>query len=167
MSGGWTVITYEVLAKVERVEVLVGEIYDVIQGRLTAHAEAHALFARLSDEERQHARRVSLLAAQYRHDRRAFPGGLGGVEELEQVTALCMSVLDELHADEGPTTFGASVSLALELEHRLTRMHADHLAVGAGPELADFFRRLALQDQAHVQLLSGWAARASRVNGHH
>jgi rubrerythrin len=143
--------TYDLFKRAERVEQLAAEIYAALAVRFRDDAGAHLLFRRLAAEEEQHAARVRLLAGTYRSDPRLR---VNGVEILDACVASGEAVLAAIRAGEwGDDVAGVKSRLA-ELEVSCSHAHAEILAANGGSALADFFRQLAEQDEAHVELLA-------------
>lgn len=146
------VTTFDVFRSAERIELVAAAIYAAIAKQLAADEKLRALFVRLEAEELQHASRVRLLASRYRSDRRLL-ARVGDGAPLEA----CLRLAEEALADVSAGAWGqdvAALKLRLAaLETELSRAHAQAIAEDGDPALRDFFRQLALQDEAHVALL--------------
>lgn len=145
--------TYLLLEKAEQIEALAERLYRVLAERFDG--EANLLFRRLADEEAQHAARIRLLAARYRHDRRLVASmdfDLGLLDRLfvEAEGALATVVGGAWDGDPA-----AARRAAVELEQRFCLVHAQVLSSAGHPELRAFFAQLAVQDRAHQELLGG------------
>jgi rubrerythrin len=146
--------TYQIFERAERVELLSAAIYAALAERFRGDPAAHSLFTRLEAEEVQHARRVRLLAAHYRHDPRLLDRASGDVGTLDRLLAEGEAVLGAIR--DG--TFGRDLdevkrNLAA-LEARFADTHAEIVAAAGHADLRDFFERLARQDEEHRRLLS-------------
>lgn len=143
--------TYDIFRCAERVELLAAEIYATLAARFRADEAAEGLFRRLATEEEQHAARVRLLAGTYRMDPRLRVNG-------QDVLDACVTMGEAILADIRSGAWGDDVRAIKdrlsELELKCSHAHAELLAANAGSPLADFFRRLAEQDDAHVELLA-------------
>jgi hypothetical protein len=147
------VTRFDVFQMAERIEMINAAIYGAVAKQFAGDERARALFARLEAEELQHASRVRLLATQYRTDRKLlerFPG----TAELEGCLRLAEDALAEAQAGVLGTELSAVKARLADLEARLSRAHAQSIAQDGHPGLRDFFRKLALQDEAHVGLLA-------------
>jgi len=146
------VSTYEFLDKAERVELLAERLYRSLADRF--EGEARALFLQLAGEEAQHAARVRLLAARYRHDKLlmgSLAADLALLERLLEEAGEAVKAVDGGAWDGDPK---AAMQGAVELERRFCMVHAQVLSQGGHPELRAFFDQLAAQDTAHLALLS-------------
>jgi rubrerythrin len=146
--------TYEIFDRAERLEQLAADIYGALAARFWNDRDAHALFTRLRTEELQHASRVRLLAARYRHDPRLLERASGDRAVLDRLGAEGEAVLAAIR--EG--TFGRDLdevkrNLAT-LEGRFQDSHAELIAATGHPELRAFFEQLAEQDGEHRRLLA-------------
>lgn len=144
--------TFELFKRAELIETIAAEIYALCARRFASDEKARALFVRLEAEEVQHAARIRLLAGRYRSDSRLV-ARVSGASELDA----CLAAAEQVRAELGAESFGADLRVLkarlAELEARLSHAHAQALAQEADPAVLDFFRQLALQDEAHVQLL--------------
>ncbi len=145
--------TYDLFDVAERVEVVAAEIYGELATRHGDDPEARALFARLHDEELQHAARVRLLAGRYRQDPRVLERAASDPEELRRVVADAEATLAEIRAGWWGDSVADAKGRLAEMEDRLARAHADRLAREAHPALREFFEQLAAQDRGHRELL--------------
>jgi rubrerythrin len=146
------VSTFELLKRAERIEAIAAAIYAACARQFASDEKVHALFVRLEAEEIQHAARVRLLAARYRSDSRLL-ARVSGAAELDACLAAAEGALAEVEAGKWAGDLpGVKARLAV-LEERLSRAHAHGLAEDGDPGMRDFFLQLALQDEAHAQLL--------------
>jgi hypothetical protein len=146
--------TYEVFEKAVRIEEVCAEAYRLLSEQFAADAGARELFRRLEQEELQHASRVKLLAARYRHDPRLLgvplvSGELAALlEDAEQALAAIQRRSFAQTADEAKAR-------AVAMEERFARAHAELISHEGHPALREFFWKLAEQDRAHNELLRG------------
>ncbi len=145
--------TYQVFEAAERVEVLSAAIYAALSRRFASDPDARALFARLEAEELQHASRVRLLAARYRHDPRLLEKLEVDARALDELAAEAEAVLRLVRADEWAEDLAEAKRTLAALEDRFSLAHAQLLAGAAHPALRDFFEQLAAQDAGHRELL--------------
>lgn len=144
--------TLDVFRAAERIETIAANIYALCAQQFASDAQARALFARLEAEEQQHASRIRLLAARYRTDRKLLERFAGG-GELEECLRIAEAALAEASRGAWGSDLRAVKGRLAELETQLSRAHAQVIAQDGHPALRDFFQQLALQDEAHVQLL--------------
>lgn len=144
---------YQVFERAERVERLSAEIYRALGVRFAHEPEARCLFARLEAEELQHARRVRLLAARYRHDSRLLERPSASIRELELLAAESEAILAAIEEGKWAQDLATVLSSLAALEDRTASAHAHLIAIEGNPELRAFFEQLALQDEAHHALL--------------
>jgi hypothetical protein len=146
------VTTWDVFRRAERIELAAAEIYGQLAKQFAADAAARTLFARLQQEELQHASRVCLLAARYRGDTKILEK-ISGAAELEA----CQGVVEAALADVAAGRWGDDLAgikrRLVVLEGELRHAHAQAMSEDGHPALRDFFRQLALQDDAHASLL--------------
>lgn len=146
--------TYQVFEQAERIERTAAELYRLLAEQFAADPAARALFRRLEEEEHQHASRVHLLAARYRHDSRLLPAP-GDPQLLEAILA----DLEQVVASARRGTFARTVEEArvnlAALEERAAHAHAELIAREGHPALREFSQKLAEQDRGHEELLRG------------
>jgi len=145
--------SYQIFQRAERVERLNARVYAALARVFRDDAEAAALFLRLEAEEEQHANRVRLLAAHYRHAPKALPVA-ADAGELDLCAAECERAIAEIEAGRWGTDFAEAKRRAADLEEQMARAHADLLARNASTALREFFAQLAAQDEAHARLLA-------------
>jgi rubrerythrin len=148
------VSTFQVFEEAERVEFLFAAIYEALARRFSEDPETYALFARLHEEETQHARRVRLLAARYRHDPKLL-GRIGPESrELRPLTQECEAVLAAVKDGAWGRDLEEVFGNLAALEERCSRAHAELISREGDPELRAFFAQLAEQDEAHRQVFA-------------
>jgi rubrerythrin len=146
------VTTFEVFKTAERIENVAAAIYAFFAKQFADDPDLRALFVRLETEEQQHASRVRLLASRYRSDSKLLANVPGG-PELDACLAQAEAALAEVQAGAwGRELAGIKERLA-RLEAQMAGAHAQAIAKDGHPALRDFFRQLALQDEAHLALL--------------
>lgn len=144
--------TFDVFRCAERIEAFAAEIYAAVAQQFADDDEARGLFKRLEAEEIQHASRVRLLASRYRGDTKILDR-VSGAAELEACLRTAEAALSEVRGGAWGGDLAAIKARLATLEHQLARAHAQVIAQDGHPALRDFFRQLALQDEAHVALL--------------
>jgi rubrerythrin len=144
--------TYQLFEKAERIEEICAEAYHLLADQFSDDPEARDLFLRLETEELQHASRVRLLAARYRHDSRLL-GAAVDAAGLDRMLAEANEVLLAIRRRSFAPTAGQACARAAELEERFARAHAELIASEGHPALREFFTRLAAQDRGHQELL--------------
>ncbi|HZZ83996.1 MAG TPA: hypothetical protein VFE30_05625 [Anaeromyxobacteraceae bacterium] len=148
--------SYHVFEAAAQIEEVCALIYREAARRFAGDEGVRALFARLEEEEEQHAMRVRLLAARYRGDPSRFD--LAVMPRLQDLEALAEAANAEYAAfrnGEWPAELERVKAHLADLERRFAAMHAQFLAPGADPQVAAFFALLSEQDRAHDRLLSG------------
>lgn len=147
--------TYQLFQRAERIEIVAGNVYAALAGQFRDDPEAKALFAKLAVEEEQHAARVRLLAAHYRHDSRILGPGETDSTGLDGCLAECERALAEVEAGAWGRDLSEVKGRLAALEEGLAQAHADLLLGETNPELREFFAQLAAQDVGHARLLGG------------
>jgi hypothetical protein len=146
------VTTWDVFRLAERIELGAAEIYGLLAKQFASDAAVHTLFVRLQQEELQHASRVRLLAARYRGDTKILEKITGAVE-IEACQGVVEAALADLVAGQWGDDLAAIKRRLVDLEGKLRSAHAHAMSEEGHPDLRDFFRQLALQDDAHASLL--------------
>ncbi len=144
---------YELFQRALRVEEVSALMYAALAKRFDDE-ETSALFARLEAEEWQHASRVELLFAHYRHDPKLLAGMETDIGPLEACIAESEQALAEIQAGQWEHDLAVVKQRLAALEQRLAAAHADLLLRNAHPGLRAFFAQLAEQDEAHARLLT-------------
>lgn len=145
--------TYDLLARAERIEATAAAIYAALAVQFARNPAARSLFEALAAEELQHASRVRLLAARYKHDGKLVRNGPSRVPALEACLADAQAALADIRAGRWGADFAATKRRLGELEDCLAKAHAEVIARDANPDLRLFFEQLARQDEAHARLL--------------
>lgn len=145
--------SYGVLEKAEQVERAAAKAYRSGAAALRGSPES-ALLHRLADEEEQHAIRVRLLAARYRHDARLFQNVDFKLVALDAELAAWGALHREIESGRFEGDGPGLLRCLADLEEKSAQSHAQVLAESADPVVADFFRKLAEQDRAHRELLA-------------
>jgi len=143
---------YDVFLKAEQAERLAGAIYLAIAEAFPDAPEA-PLLRRLAAEEEQHAVRVRLLASRYRHAPRLFDNVEFKLRALDEALAESEQLRLEIADGRWSRDLESLLGRLVEMEKRGASSHADVLAQGADPRIAEFFRQMAAQDRAHIALL--------------
>jgi rubrerythrin len=147
--------TNQILDKAEQLEMLSAEIYRLLAERFRDQPEASDVFTRLMEEELQHATRIRLLKARYRHDAKLFDNADITSANLDAVIREGQETVAAIARGE----WGASLEVVkqelAEIEDRFGVAHAHVLCEGAAPPIRAFFEQLARQDREHRTLLLG------------
>lgn len=151
--------TYDVLERAERAERLAGLLYRTVAEAFPEAAEVPT-FRRLADEEDQHAARIRLLAARYRHDPRLFENADFKSRALDEVAHAVETLHAEVIAGRWASDYPGLLDQLCALEERGAASHAEVLAEGAVETVAEFFRQMAAQDRSHRLLLAAVRGRA-------
>ena len=146
--------TYQIFEKAQRIEELCAEAYRLLAESFAGDGPARDLFVRLAQEELQHAGRVRLLAARYRHDPRLL-GVPSGASELDGMLADAEQAVDSIRRGNFARTAEEARARAGALEEHFARAHAELISHEGHPALREFFWKLAEQDRAHNELLRG------------
>jgi rubrerythrin len=147
---------YALFAASERLELLAAEMYRLLAERFADKEAVRAVFWRLHQEEIQHATRVRLLAAQYRHDSGLFASAalFQGVPDPQQLVGEVEDAVRGLESGAWGGDLRQVRARVLEMERRCVSLHSQFLVAGAPPEIASFFEELARQDEEHERLLA-------------
>ncbi len=144
--------TYKLFETAEQIEGICAEAYRLLAEQVAGDPATRELFERLAAEELQHASRVRLLAARYRHDPRllAAPIDLAG---LDHMLAEALEVLSQVRSGSFARTPEEARSRAAALEEHFAHSHAELITRQGHPALREFFSQLAAQDRGHRELL--------------
>ena len=144
--------TYQLFERAERIEAVSARIYGALARTFRADPGARELFARLEAEEDQHATRVRLLAAHYRHDPKLPVAA--DASALDACLDGATRALSEIEAGRWGSDLEEVKRRLAALEARCAAAHAHLIAASASPALREFFAALAEQDEAHARLLA-------------
>jgi rubrerythrin len=144
--------SYDVFLMAEQIELLCAEGYRRLADRFAADVDERELFQKLHEEELQHANRVRLLAARYRHDSRLVevPAGRG---ELEGMLTEARAVIGEIREGRFADTAQEALAKMAGMEERFAHSHAELISAEGHPAIREFFTQLAEQDHGHIELL--------------
>jgi rubrerythrin len=145
--------TYDLLARAELIENTAAAIYAALAVQFARLPPARSLFESLAAEEMQHASRIRLLTARYKHDARLVRSGASDAPVLEACLAEAQAALADIRAGRWESDFAAAKRKLGILEDRLAKAHAEVIAREANADLRSFFEQLARQDEAHARLL--------------
>lgn len=146
--------TLDDFAKAERIELLAAELYDNLAARHAQGSKARGVFTRLADEERQHALRIGMLAAQFRRSPGSFSELKLDSAELQSIAADMSNLLAKLRRAGGEASYESALQFAIAVEKRLASVHAERLVAPSNPELARVFEQLARGDREHLATLT-------------
>jgi rubrerythrin len=144
--------TYELFETAEQIEGICAETYRVLAEQFGGDPETRELFERLASEELQHASRVKLLAARYRHDPRLLGAAVDSAG-LDAMLAEALEALASVRSGSFARTPEEARAKAAEWEARFAHAHAELITRQGHPALREFFRQLAAQDRGHRELL--------------
>jgi rubrerythrin len=149
-------VEYALFAASERLELLAAELYRILAERFAATEAVRELFWKLHQEEIQHASRVRLLAAQYRHDSGLFGSAalFDGAPDPRLMLAEVEATVREVAAGAWGNDLQEVRARLIAMEKRCVSLHAQFMVAGAPPEISSFFEELARQDEQHEQLLA-------------
>ena len=144
---------WALLRPLERIELLMAEIYQALTETHADDTEAARLFGRLSLEERAHVAQVQYVHRMARQSREPFaevnvdlPDVRQTLEDLESLAGVVRTLKLE-----------DAVSLVLGLENSAAEAHARPALADAGGEMAKLLRGLAQGDATHVKALAEFA----------
>ena len=144
---------YLIFVKAERIEQLAAETYRAV-AEAFPDAPVAPLLLRLAVEEEQHGARVRLLATRYRHAPRLFANVDFKLHALDELMAEGEQLKKEIVEGHWRGRLEALMERLVALEGAGALSHAHVLADGADPAVAQFFRQLSEQDQAHIALIA-------------
>lgn len=153
---------FEILERAEKIELLLGELYESLGRHFRADPAALDLFTRLRDEERQHAARVRMLASQARHDTKLLARITVDRRRIDAIVEEVGAFLLTTGRGEWRLDLAATRDAMRELEERCALAHTEGLE-GLDPSLRAFFEQLAAQDKAHAELLGARGAPRPRT----
>ena len=135
----------------QAVEDMAGDLYRLLAQRSAGDPPQAAVFRRLEQEEREHAKRLQMLASMYLKDPRSFRGTTLEIPNLEAIVAETKAFLEQV--EKGAVDVPAAAAHLVELEERFAVTHAEVVARNADPGVKTLFQMLAAQDREHAKLL--------------
>jgi rubrerythrin len=135
----------------QTVEDMAGDMYHQLALRSAAAPEEAAVFRRLEQEEREHAKRLQMLASMYLKDPRSFRGTELEIPQIEGIVAKMKALKEEI--EQGTVAVSVAAARLVELEERFSVTHAEVVARNADPSVKALFTMLASQDREHAKLL--------------
>jgi rubrerythrin len=144
---------YEFFKLAERVELLSRQVYLTLADHPVTPPGVRELFLGLADEEAEHGRRIQLLATSLRGSTWANQIVKQAEAGLEAATREYEGFLIEVETRRRPGDLMRLLDRLVQMEDRLSFVHAEELAAGAGPAAARLFEAMAKQDRRHRKLL--------------
>lgn len=144
------------IRKAQEVENIAGDLYLALAA-CSAPDDA-AVFRRLEQEEREHAKRLQMLGSMYLKDPRAFRDVRLEIQTFDAIVA-------ELSAFQTDVRRGAfevreAMTRLVDFEERFAVAHAEVVARNADPGVKALFTMLASQDWEHANLLRNRGVKA-------
>ena len=135
----------------QAVEEMAGDLYRLLAGRSAGDPALAAVFRRLEQEEREHSKRLQMLASMYLKDPKAFRGAQLEIPNIDAITAETRAI----HAavERGDFDVPGIMTRLVDLEERFAVTHAEAVARSADPGIKALFQMLASQDREHAALL--------------
>ncbi len=146
---------YEFFKQAERVEVLAHRLYETLAAHESTPPGVRELFLGLAAEEQEHGRRIQLLAAALRGSAWANQLVTQAAAGIQAAANEYQAFLAEASTQRRPGDLMGILDRLVKLEERLSHVHAEELARGAGPTTARLFESMAKQDRRHQKLLEG------------
>jgi rubrerythrin len=147
------VTNYEFFKLAERVEDLSRHLYLALADHGSTPPGVRELFLGLAEEEEEHGRRLQLLAASLRGSpwaNQIVEAASAGIEAAAREFEV---FLVQVKTRRQPGDLLRILDRLVRMEERLSYVHAEELARGAGPGAARLFESMARQDQRHRKLL--------------
>jgi rubrerythrin len=144
---------YQFFKLAERIEELSRQVYLTMADSQGTPPGVRELFAGLADEEAEHGRRIQLLATSLRGSSWANQIVKQAEAGLESAAHEFETLLAEVQTSRQPGDLMVILDRLVEMEDRLSFVHAEELASGAGPGAARLFESMAKQDRRHRKLL--------------
>jgi rubrerythrin len=144
---------YEFFKLAERVELLSRQVYLTLTEDPTTPPGVRELFTGLADEEAEHGRRIQLLATSLRGSSWANQIVKNSEAAIESANREYETFLIEVQTRRRPGDLMRLLDRLVQMESRLSYVHAEELAAGAGPAAARLFESMAKQDRRHAKLL--------------
>jgi len=144
---------YEFFKLAERIEELSRGIYLTLAEHPATPPGVRELFVGLADEEQEHGRRLQLLGNSLRGSAWANQVVEAASAGLQAAALEFENFLSEARTQRQPGDFMRILDRLVQMEERLSFVHAEKLAQGAGPGTARLFESMARQDRRHQKLL--------------
>jgi rubrerythrin len=144
---------YEFFKLAEQVEELSRRLYLVLADHASTPPGVRELFQGLADEEEQHRQRLQLLAATLKNSPWASQLVREKAAGIEGAAAEFQAFLAEVTGGRRLGDLMGILDRLVKMEQRLSFVHAEQLAAGAGPGVSRLFDEMARQDRRHQKLL--------------
>lgn len=142
------------LRKAQSLEEKSAAVYRAAAERFAAEPRWSRLFARLAEEETQHALRVQMLSSRLNQDRAALRDARLQDKEIDELLAAGDTLLRKI-SSPNDLSLPEVLSMLRAMEERFDAVHAHMILTSGDPGLIKFFTQLAAQDRAHAELLAG------------
>jgi len=139
------------IRKAQEVEDIAAAVYIVLAERSAGGPAEAAMFRRLEQEEREHAKRLQMLGSMYLKDPRSFRSVDLEIENIDAIVAEAREFY--LAVKRGAFDAATTVARMVDLEERFAVTHAETVARNADPGVKTLFTMLASQDREHAKLL--------------
>jgi rubrerythrin len=144
---------YDFFKLAQRIEDLSRSIYLALADHDATPPGVRDLFLGLADEEEEHGRRLQLLATSQRGSKWANQIVEVAAAGVQAAALEYEAFLAEAMTRRRPGDLMKLIDRLVQMEERLSFVHAEELAQGAGPEAARLFQSMAKQDRRHQKLL--------------
>lgn len=144
---------YEFFKLAERIEGLSASLYLELADHPTTPPGVRELFHGLADEEKEHGRRLQLLATSLRGTAWGNQLVAQASTGLEAAAAEFEAFLNEARTQRQTGDLMKILDRLVLMEARLSFVHAEELAQGGGPNVERLFESMARQDRRHQKLL--------------
>jgi len=145
---------WAVLRPLERIETLMGEIYQTLAERHAGDPDAARLFGRLVVEERSHLTQVRYVQRMARQTQQAFGDVAVDLEGVRRT----LEDLETLAGVASGLGLAEAVPLLLHLEGSAAEAHGRAALADAAGEMGALLRGLAQGDAKHARALAEFAA---------
>ena len=131
------------------IEKLAAQAYRRFSGNLSYPEKVRTTFAKMADEEMEHARIIDMVMQTPEHELKAIPSL--GQTEVDELLRLVKASL--IFAEQGELSATEALELALQVEEQLVQVHANNALMPVDQNLDNFFSSLAQFDRDHVDQL--------------
>ena len=140
---------WEFLNECYKIEKLAAKVYRKFSENLNYPAGIRTTFAKMADEEMEHARIIDLVMQTPEHELKATPY-LSQAEVDELLRLVKASLVCAEHSEMGVKE---ALEFALQVEEQLVQVHANNALLPGDQKLDNFFSSLAQFDRDHVDQL--------------
>jgi len=140
---------YNFLGDCQKIEELARQIYQRFADNDSYKEEVRKVFRKLSEDEKNHARHLDLVRLATNREMETLP-----TLTIEKLTE-ALELAEKMHRYAERVVFDEEKALriAIDMENKFVKVHANNVLHTTNPKLADLFSQLGHEDQEHLDTL--------------